>query len=66
MLYELLADRRPFLYERRRELLRAHLLEPVPPITSVRPGLWIAPELEALLARAREMMPKMEPEGGRD
>jgi eukaryotic-like serine/threonine-protein kinase len=52
MLFELLADRRPFLYERRSELLRAHLLEPVPKITTVRPGLWISPELETLLARA--------------
>jgi serine/threonine protein kinase len=52
MLYELLADRRPFLYERRSELLRAHLLEPVPEITGVREGLWLHPALEALLARA--------------
>ncbi|MBZ0117022.1 MAG: serine/threonine protein kinase, partial [Sandaracinaceae bacterium] len=40
MLFELLADRRPFLYERRSELLRAHLLEPVPRITELRRGLW--------------------------
>ncbi len=52
MLYELLADRRPFLYERRRELLRAHLLEPVPPITKARPGLEVDRALEALLARS--------------
>lgn len=52
MLYELLADRRPFLYERRSELLRAHLLEPVPALTSARPGLWVHPALEALLMRA--------------
>jgi serine/threonine protein kinase len=49
MLYELLADRRPFLYERRSELLRAHLLEPVPKITEARRGLWVHPDLEALL-----------------
>lgn len=52
MLYELLADRRPFRYEKRRELLRAHLLEPVPKITEARPGLWVHPALEALLMRA--------------
>ncbi|MEC7524125.1 MAG: serine/threonine-protein kinase [Myxococcota bacterium] len=52
MLYELLADRRPFLYERRSELLRAHLLEPIPPLTEVRPGLEVDPALEALLARS--------------
>ncbi|HJL16399.1 MAG TPA: serine/threonine-protein kinase [Sandaracinaceae bacterium LLY-WYZ-13_1] len=52
MLYELLADRRPFLYERRSELLRAHLLEPIPPITEVREGLWVHERLQALLDRA--------------
>ena len=51
MLYELLADRRPFLYERRSELLRAHLLEPVPPITEARKGLWIHDDLAALIDR---------------
>lgn len=52
MLYELIADRRPFLYERRSELLRAHLLEPVPKITQVREGLEVHEALEALLAKA--------------
>ncbi|HEY8427693.1 MAG TPA: serine/threonine-protein kinase [Sandaracinaceae bacterium] len=52
MLYELLADRRPFLYERRRDLLRAHLLEPVPPLSKVRPALEVDPALETLLAKA--------------
>lgn len=49
MLYELIADRRPFLYERRSELLRAHLLEPVPKITEARAGLWVAAELVSLI-----------------
>jgi serine/threonine protein kinase len=52
MLYELLADRRPFLHERRKELLRAHLLEPVMPIMQARPGLWVCDALQALLERA--------------
>jgi serine/threonine-protein kinase len=52
MLYELLADRRPFLSERRSELLRAHLLEPVPKITDAREGLWVHPALDALLMRS--------------
>ncbi|MCA9604844.1 MAG: serine/threonine protein kinase, partial [Myxococcales bacterium] len=52
MLYELLADRRPFLYERRSELLRAHLLEPVKPITEAREGLWVHDELAALIERS--------------
>jgi serine/threonine protein kinase len=52
MLFELLADRRPFMYERRSELLRAHLLEPVPRIMNMRPGLWVHPDLEALIMSA--------------
>jgi eukaryotic-like serine/threonine-protein kinase len=52
MLFELLADRRPFLYERRSELLRAHLLEPVPKITEVRKGLWVHADLEHILLRS--------------
>ncbi|MGF1466870.1 MAG: serine/threonine-protein kinase [Sandaracinaceae bacterium] len=49
LLYELLADRRPFVYDRRSELLKAHLLEPVPPIMAARPGLWVCDELAALI-----------------
>jgi serine/threonine-protein kinase len=52
LLYELLADRRPFLSERRSELLRAHLLEPPPPLTVAREGLVVHPELEGLVAKA--------------
>jgi serine/threonine-protein kinase len=52
LLYELLADRRPFLSERRSELLRAHLLEPPPPLSTVREGLTIHPELEGLVMKA--------------
>ena len=64
MLFELLADRRPFLYERRSELLRAHLLEPIPKVTDVRPGLWIAPALEKLLLRSLEKDPHRRFENG--
>ena len=52
LLYELLADRRPFLSERRSELLRAHLLEPPPPLTVAREGLVVHPELEGLVMKA--------------
>lgn len=52
MLYELLADRRPFHYERRSELLRAHLLEPVPIITKVREGLEVDAALMEILHRS--------------
>ena len=52
LLYELLADRRPFLSERRSELLRAHLLEPPPPLSVAREGLVVHPELEGLVMKA--------------
>ena len=52
LLYEMLADRRPFLSERRSELLRAHLLEPVPPLSGARRGLVVHPQLEALVLKA--------------
>jgi serine/threonine-protein kinase len=52
MLFELLADRRPFDSERRSKLLRAHLFEEVPKLASVRPGLVVDPALEAVVHRA--------------
>jgi serine/threonine-protein kinase len=57
VLYEMLADQRPFSYERRSQLLRAHLFEPVPRIERMRPGLSVHPELEALILRALEKDP---------
>jgi eukaryotic-like serine/threonine-protein kinase len=52
MLFELLADRRPFDYPRRSQLLRAHLFEPVPSLASIRPALTVHPELEAVVGKA--------------
>lgn len=52
LLYELLADRRPFDYDRRSQLLKAHLFEPVPRMADVRHGLRVAPELEDVVRRA--------------
>ena len=57
VLYEMLADQRPFSYERRSQLLRAHLFEPVPRIERVRPGLYVHPDLERLILRALEKDP---------
>jgi serine/threonine protein kinase len=65
MLYELLADRRPFLYERRSELLRAHLLEPVTKITEARKGLWVHPDLDKLIMRTLAKDPADRYENGR-
>ena len=52
LLFELLADRRPFDYDRRSQLLRAHLFEPIPKLSDVRPGLDVDPKLEAVIRRA--------------
>lgn len=52
LLFELLADRRPFPYTRRSALLRAHLFEDVPRLASVRPGLVVDEGLEAVVRRA--------------
>jgi serine/threonine protein kinase len=57
VLYEMLADQRPFSYERRSQLLRAHLFEPVPRIERIRPGLYVHPDLEKLILRALEKDP---------
>ncbi len=50
--YEMLTGRRPFTELTRAELLRAHLLEPVPPLESASPGLEVMAELEDWIQRA--------------
>lgn len=52
VLYEMLADERPFQQTRRSELLRAHLFEEVPQLSSVRPDAGIDPGLEVVLRNA--------------
>ncbi|MBX3251195.1 MAG: serine/threonine protein kinase [Myxococcales bacterium] len=52
LLFELLTDRRPFDYDRRSQLLRAHLFEPIPKMSEVRPELRIDPRLEDVVRRA--------------
>ncbi|MCB9594121.1 MAG: serine/threonine protein kinase [Sandaracinaceae bacterium] len=52
VLFELLAARPPFMKESRSALIRAHLLDPVPKIPQIRPGLVVQPQLEALLEMA--------------
>ena len=52
VLYELLADERPFQQTRRSELLRAHLFEEVPLISVARPEVAIEPGLEVALRKA--------------
>ncbi len=52
VLFELLSGRVPFVAPTRGEVVRAHLVDPVPAPRSVRPGLEVTPALEALLDRA--------------
>lgn len=52
LLFEMIADRRPFEYAKRSELLRAHLFEPPPTLQSARPDLRIDPRLQAIVQRA--------------
>ena len=52
LLFELLTGRYPFEAETRAEMLRAHLLKPVPGLASARPGLEPSNELDALIGRA--------------
>lgn len=57
LFFELLADRRPFDYDRRSDLLRGHLFEPVPKLADARPGLEVDPNLEAVVQRALAKLP---------
>jgi len=52
MLYEMLAGRRPFTASTRPELIKEHLLAPVPPLSQARPGLYVEPQLETVIHTA--------------
>ena len=52
LLYELLAARPPFDTPDRASLIRAHALQPVPPISEVRPGLVLQKALVSVIERA--------------
>ncbi|MEC7519118.1 MAG: serine/threonine-protein kinase [Myxococcota bacterium] len=57
VLFELLTGAWPFEAESRVEMLKAHLLEPVPALASARAGLQARPELDGVIrkAMAKEM-----------
>ncbi|MFK7987394.1 MAG: serine/threonine-protein kinase [Sandaracinaceae bacterium] len=57
LLYELIAARPPFDGDSNAQLIRAHALTPLPPISSVRPGLVLQPAFEQLLDRALAKKP---------
>ncbi len=52
VLFEMLTGQRPFEEEGIAEMLRAHLVKPVPDPEALRPGLTLSPELRAVLARS--------------
>jgi serine/threonine-protein kinase len=52
VLFEVLTGRYPFQASTRADMLRAHMLEPVPSLGAARPGLWADPALEALVAKS--------------
>lgn len=52
LLFELIADRRPFEHTTRARLLRAHLNEPVPAIFEASGGCVVDPKLEEVVRRA--------------
>ncbi|MBZ0121678.1 MAG: serine/threonine protein kinase [Sandaracinaceae bacterium] len=51
VLYELLAGRPPFVRESRTSLIRAHAMDPIELPSLVRPGLWVHPDLQAILLK---------------
>ncbi len=52
VLYELISARPPFVSDSNAGLIRAHALDPVPPIGELRKDLAVQPALEALTTRA--------------
>lgn len=57
VVFEIFAGKPVFTGEDPPELLRAHALEPVPPLSSKRPRLAVRPELDAWLVRALDKTP---------
>ena len=57
LLFEMLAGTRPFIADTRADLVRMHLLSPVPKLARVRPGLVVSDELDAIVRKALEKEP---------
>ncbi len=57
VLFEMLTGSWPFVAEEVADVLRAHALDPVPALASARADLAVAPELDALVARAMAKRP---------
>jgi eukaryotic-like serine/threonine-protein kinase len=59
VVFQLFAGRPPYEAETRPDLIRMHMLDPIPKLSEVCPGLDPAPELEALLTKALAKDPRM-------
>lgn len=57
VLYEVLTGAWPFIGESRMDMLKQHLLTPVPPLRAGRPELRARPELDALITKAMAKEP---------
>jgi serine/threonine-protein kinase len=58
VVYEMLTGTWPYLAEDRLEMLKMHLLEPVPKLADARRGMTVRPELQAWLERALAKLPE--------
>lgn len=58
VLFEALTGTWPYLGEERMEMLRLHLMAPVPKLSESKEGLEVRPELQAVLERAMAKLPE--------
>ena len=58
VLFEALTGTWPFLGEERTDMLRMHLMDPVPALGASKPGLGARPELQALIEKAMGKLPE--------
>jgi len=58
LLFEMLAGRRPFLGDNQVQVIRAHLLAPIPSLAKARPDLAMGPALDSILQLALAKSPR--------
>jgi eukaryotic-like serine/threonine-protein kinase len=58
VIYELMTGSWPFMAESRIDMLKSHLLAPVPDLSAGRAGLRVRPELDALIKKAMAKEPR--------
>ncbi len=58
LLYEMITGRIPFADRSQTDMLRAHLVEPVPAFKVIRPDLDVPPAIEAVVQRAMAKLPE--------